>query len=493
MRILPQSSARNENNAKIFGKHTPDKLNKKSFYKKILLFTALGLVLIAIVVSLAIVLTRKKESYNDSEGYLVNNGYFYPIDDKYTLYKCTLKNCQKCSGTLNDNKCYQCFSNSTPEYESYEIVECKPKESQEKQSTEIPNTIQTTEKTIIPYETDSPTQKEKPIIPSETNSPTQTEKLCITGLNENCLECGESENICLKCNPGYFLPSDDTTKLNCQKCPIKNCKVCSGTSGNPTCLICENYAVQSETDPNLCQVKKGEEAFCKTDDMEKNECSSCNIGYLLEDGKCILNYDIKAIFKTRTNNEEVKLIQKFYPYVEEMIVNGNKLDKIVSTFIFENKGEHTVYYKLNLPKDGSLVSLFEGIDKMVSISFSEKFAITSVKKMNRMFYNCESLKRVDLSNINTKNVDDMNYMFHQCLELDSIDLSKVESSNVNDISNIFENCISLKNIDISNFTNSNIKTADMLKNIPETGSIIVNKKFKSKIESKLNNWNIIVK
>ena len=164
------------------------------------------------------------------------------------------------------------------------------------------------------------------------------------------------------------------------------------------------------------------------------------------------------------------------------------------TYIFENKGEHTVYYKLNLPKDGSLVSLFEGIKKMISISFTENFVLTSVTKMNRMFYNCENLKNIDLSNINTKNVDIMNNMFYQCLDLDSVDLSKVECSKVNDISSIFENCISLKNIDISNFNKTNINTADMLKNVAETGTITVNRNLKSKIRSQLNNnWNIIEK
>ena len=479
MRILPQASDRNDNYYNTPKKARPDKLNRRSFYNKILLFTGIGLAFMAIIVSLIIVLTRHKKSEED----LVNKGFFYPIDNEYTLYKCSLKNCQECSGTVNNNKCHQCFSNSTARYDSNEIVECVPKtpqpQPQPNHPTEIPNTNHITE---------------RPIIVPNTVSPTETEKLCITGLIENCLECDESEDICLKCNPGYFLPSDDSTKLNCQKCTIKNCKVCSGTSANPSCLMCENYAVQSATNPNLCQVKNGGEAFCKTDDTEKNECTSCNIGYILEEGKCIINYDIKEIFKTKINNEEIKLIQKFYPYVEEMIIDGNKLDKIVKTYIFENKGEHTVYYKLNLPKDGSLVSLFEGIKKMISISFTENFVLTSVTKMNRMFYNCENLKNIDLSNINTKNVDIMNNMFYQCLDLDSVDLSTVECSKVNDISSIFENCISLKNIDISNFNKTNINTADMLKNVAETGTITVNRNLKSKIRSQLNNnWNIIEK
>ena len=489
MRILPQASERNENELTGQKKVASDIIKRNSFRQKILLFTGLGLAFMAIVVSLIIIISRRNKNLDDSEGYLVNNGYFYPTNDKYTLYKCSLANCQKCSGTIYNNICYQCFSNSTARYDSNSIIECVPNSPQpqpQSQSVndptnviEVPdtNTVHPTGKPVITPGTDSPT-------------PTPSERLCN---DENCLECSETEDICLRCYPGYFIPSDDSTKLNCQKCTIKNCKVCSGPSTNPTCLTCESFAIKSTSDSNLCQIKTGTEAFCLTGDTENNECSSCNIGYVLEEGKCVLDYDIKATFKTRTKNEEVKLIQKFYPQVESMIIDGNKLDKPVKTYTFVTKGEHTVLYKLNLPNDGSLVSLFEGIRNMISISFTEKFETNFITKMNRMFYNCESLKSIDLSYVNTKNVDDMNYMFYQCLELGSIDLSKVRSNNVDDVSYLFENCISLTSIDISNFTNSLIDTTDMFNNLPNSGTITVNKNLKSKVQSKLSTWTVIAK
>ena len=176
-----------------------------------------------------------------------------------------------------------------------------------------------------------------------------------------------------------------------------------------------------------------------------------------------------------------------------MIVDGKKLANTVKTYIFENKGEHTVYYKIKSEDNSSLVGMFEGLKKMTSISFIEKFNFAGIKNMNRMFYNCQSLKNIDLSNINTKNVDIMNYMFYQCIELDSIDLSEVEGENVNVRSNMFENCVSVNNIDISNFTNSNISINDIFKGIPKSGTIIVNENLKDKINSLLPNWEIISK
>ena len=40
-----------------------------------------------------------------------------------------------------------------------------------------------------------------------------------------------------------------------------------------------------------------------------------------------------------------------------------------------------------------------------------------------MFYECNSLTNIDLSNFNTQNVTNMSYMFYECSSLTNIDLS----------------------------------------------------------------------
>ena len=42
--------------------------------------------------------------------------------------------------------------------------------------------------------------------------------------------------------------------------------------------------------------------------------------------------------------------------------------------------------------------------------------------MKYMFYECNSLTNIDLSNFNTQNVIDMNSMFYGCKSLTNIDL-----------------------------------------------------------------------
>ena len=50
-----------------------------------------------------------------------------------------------------------------------------------------------------------------------------------------------------------------------------------------------------------------------------------------------------------------------------------------------------------------------------------------------MFCGCESLKELNLSNFNTKNVTNMRYMFFRCFSLKKLDISKFNTENVNDI------------------------------------------------------------
>ena len=484
MRILHQSSERNDvNNIKVYRRDRSQNPGIQIPLNKLILFVSIGFVVMVVVIVVVVVVVTKKKKDEDSEGTLFNSGFFYPSDDPNNLHKCTLENCQVCHGSIFNNTCDNCFPNSTALKTKDIIYKCEPKSSPTSSPTTSP--ISPTSSPISP--TSSPI--------SPTSSPiSPTLNKCIEGENENCLKCNEEQDDCLSCNPGFFLPDDLSQNLKCLKCPIKYCKKCSGSALNPSCLSCENHTIpDSEIDTKNCKVQIGEGPFCKTADAINNECVSCNDGYNLENGKCILNYHFKAIFKTRTKNEDVKLIGKYYYIVEEMIVDGKKLDKNVKSFTFENKGDHIVYYKIKLPKNGSLLGMFEGLKKMTSISFSELFDFSYVTNMNRMFYDCQNLKNIDLSGINSQNLENMEYMFYQNLELNSIDLSELESSKVSDASNMFENCISLKSIDISNFNSINIEINEMFKGIPDSGTITVNENLKSEISSLLPDWNVITK
>ena len=403
--------------------------------KKIVICSIAALILI-LIIAIVIIIINKNNHKNEKP---IKEGYFYPTDDPDNLHKCNVPQCSECIGTILDNICAKCFKGTFPQKSSNKIVDC-------------------------------------------------LKNICDLGEGEKCASCGNNFDECASCNQGYIL-SPETKK--CQTCIIKYCENCP--NGN-TCTKCEDYATpDDESKITKCLLKKGEESLCKELDSQANKCTSCNYGYKLEDGKCTSDFDFKAVFETRTNNETVKLIDKFYPYVKEMTLDEIKLNNITKTYTFPEKGKHNVLYKINIPKDESLIGLFEGLSKMTSIYFSKSFDIESIKNIDRMFYNCQKLKNIDLSNLNTENTVNLNNMFYQCLNLKSINMSAIKTSKVEDASNMFENCIILNNIDISSFSNVNIQTNDIFKGVPSSGNIIVNENFEDKIKSFLPGWNVIKK
>ena len=63
-----------------------------------------------------------------------------------------------------------------------------------------------------------------------------------------------------------------------------------------------------------------------------------------------------------------------------------------------------------------------------------------------MFEHCSSLKSLDLSSFDTRNVSNMKYMFNECWGLTSLDLSNFDTRNVTEMSRMFYECRNLTTI-----------------------------------------------
>jgi surface protein len=57
-----------------------------------------------------------------------------------------------------------------------------------------------------------------------------------------------------------------------------------------------------------------------------------------------------------------------------------------------------------------------------------------------MFYDCLSLKELNLSNFNTNNVTNMNCMFFRCSSLKELNLSYFNINNVTEMDGMFFGC-----------------------------------------------------
>ena len=81
---------------------------------------------------------------------------------------------------------------------------------------------------------------------------------------------------------------------------------------------------------------------------------------------------------------------------------------------------------------------------------------SGVTFMNGMFYYCQKLTTLDLSNFDTINVTDMRSMFAFCSNLPTLDLSSFNTSKVTNMYSMFKYCEKLTTLDLSNFNTINV-------------------------------------
>ena len=84
--------------------------------------------------------------------------------------------------------------------------------------------------------------------------------------------------------------------------------------------------------------------------------------------------------------------------------------------------------------------------------------------MSYMFYNCLSLKSVDISNLDLSEVIDMNNMFDGCKSIKFINFSSINSQKLSNLDSIFYNCNSLQSIDLTNLITSSMSCLDSMFN-----------------------------
>ena len=126
------------------------------------------------------------------------------------------------------------------------------------------------------------------------------------------------------------------------------------------------------------ECETGDDDKCLECDLTKNQCSKCNLGYKLINGKCIINYSFKATYFSKSDKEIISLINPIY--VDDIIeINiNNKTIPISDKYIFTKSGNHTLYFSMNIPSSNSLSLMFHLIDKLISISFTSQFNTENV-------------------------------------------------------------------------------------------------------------------
>ena len=124
----------------------------------------------------------------------------------------------------------------------------------------------------------------------------------------------------------------------------------------------------------------------------------------------------------------------------EIKINGKKI-KFTYKYKFNKEGKYIIKYsfKNNLTKT---CWIFYECNSLTNLDLSN-FNIQNVTNLRSMFSFCKSLRNLDLSNFHTQNITDMNRMFYDCKSLRNLDLSNFNTQNVTDMRYMFSGCYSL--------------------------------------------------
>ena len=142
--------------------------------------------------------------------------------------------------------------------------------------------------------------------------------------------------------------------------------------------------------------------------------------------------------------------------------DGGVVANVNSSWLFSHigdglDGEVTITGLENLDTclTTNMKGMFYGCNNLISLDVSN-FNTDKVTTMSNMFNACKSLTSLDVSNFNTANVTSMKYMFYRCSKLTNLDVSKFNTAKVTTMLDMFTDCCNLARLDVSNFNTAKV-------------------------------------
>ena len=108
-----------------------------------------------------------------------------------------------------------------------------------------------------------------------------------------------------------------------------------------------------------------------------------------------------------------------------------------------------------------MIATFDGCNNLTELNCST-WNTSKVYNMQLAFYNCNSLETIPVRDWDTRSVMYMDKAFGNCTSLVNLDVSKWDTSKVVELTNTFYHCSSLKTLDVSKWKTSNVIRADSL-------------------------------
>ena len=108
-----------------------------------------------------------------------------------------------------------------------------------------------------------------------------------------------------------------------------------------------------------------------------------------------------------------------------------------------------------------MIATFDGCNNLTELNCST-WNTGKVYNMQLAFYNCNSLETIPVRDWNTKSLVYMDKAFGNCTSLVNLDVSKWDTTKVVEMTSVFYHCSSLKTLDVSKWKTSNVLRSDSL-------------------------------
>ena len=154
-------------------------------------------------------------------------------------------------------------------------------------------------------------------------------------------------------------------------------------------------------------------------------------------------YSNEITLRIEGNGIQKILGESILNHPNEVIINGFKKEYIDYSYELENI-TNVVTIKWNTPLT-TCKNMFFNLNNIISIDLSkfDSSKVSDMSSMFYMFYDCQSLKYLDLSYFDTSQVSNMDFLFASCSSLVSLNLSRFNTKSVIKMNSMFKNDESL--------------------------------------------------
>ena len=182
--------------------------------------------------------------------------------------------------------------------------------------------------------------------------------------------------------------------------------------------------------------------------------------YIIE--KILINKSSKFNkIKVESKDQLQSIIQERYhnnkSFIDLTDIDISELDDLAGVFAFFNKVEIIDISGWDTSNVRYMNHMFRYCTKLKNIIGIENLDVSKLEDVNSMFYCCENLAELDLTNWNPISLENMSYMFYLCSNLKIIkNIEKWQLPNIKDVNHMFSDCTKL-DVDLSNWDFTKIK------------------------------------